>query len=69
MKPNLQQRYIDGNGRLTLDGVALIDGLDRRLAAAESKLAAIAAIAGPTGGAVTDTQARAAINAIIAGAQ
>lgn len=45
-----------------------VNALKARATAAEAKLAAIAAVAAPTGGATTDTQARTAINAIIAGA-
>lgn len=64
--PNLQQRYVAPDGRLTLEGAQYFGALARRLAAVEGKLAAIAAITAPTGGAITDTEARAAINAIIA---
>jgi hypothetical protein len=75
MTPNSSVRYIDGAGRLTADGLRLfrnmaqrIDAAETGLAAAESKLAAIAAVANPAGGATIDAEARAAINAIIAGA-
>lgn len=62
--PNV--RYITPNGTLTVDGLALLADLDRRLRVAEGKLTAIAAIAEPTGGAVIDAEARAAIAAILA---
>lgn len=68
MTANLQQQYVDAQGRLTLDGVQLFDTLSRRIAALEGKFEAIAAIADPTGGATTDAEARAAINAIIGAA-
>lgn len=42
--------------------------LEARVVRAEAKLAAIAAITAPAGGATIDSQARTAINAIIAGA-
>jgi len=62
--PNV--RYIAQDGSLTLDGLSLFRDLDQRLRAAEGKLAAIAAIAAPAGGAVVDAEARAAIAAILA---
>lgn len=68
MSANLQQRYVDANGRLTLEGLQLFDSLARRVLTLEGKLAAIAAVTEPTGGATTDAEARAAISAIIGAA-
>lgn len=68
MTPNLQVRYITADGKLTREGMALFAGLLQRLDEAEGKLAAIAAVTGPSGGGTIDAQARTAINAIIAGA-
>lgn len=65
MKPNLSEQYVGPNGRLTLTGMKFFDAMERRIEAAEGKLAAIAAVADPTGGATTDAEARAAIVAII----
>lgn len=67
MSANLQERYVTADGRLTIAGVQLFDSLTRRLTIAEDKLKAIATVAEPTGG-TPDAEARAAINAIIAGA-
>ena len=68
MSANLAQQYVGPDGRLTLEGVQLFDSLARRILTLEGKLAAIAEVTGPTGGATTDAEARAAINAIIAAA-
>lgn len=61
--------YVDANGTLTKAGWDALQGLDGalvRLAAVEAKLAAIAAVAAPMGGATVDAEARAAIVAILA---
>lgn len=65
MKANLQQRYVDQDGRFTIEGVQLLDAMARRILALENKMQAIAAVTAPTGGATTDAEARAAISAII----
>lgn len=64
-RPNPQIAYATQSGRLTLDGLAYFGALADRLAAAEEKLAAIAALSDPSGGATIDTQARAQIAAIL----
>jgi len=69
MIANLQEAYVTPDGRLTLAGAKLFDNISRRLDVAEGKLSAIAAVADPTGGTTQDAEARAAINAIVAGAQ
>ena len=68
LRPNIQQRLYGPQGAPTVEGQKLLDDLYNRLEALEGALAAIAAVAGPTGGATTDTEARAAINSIIAAA-
>ena len=68
MKPNSQIAYVQADGRLTLEGMRLFLAQADQIATLEGKLAAIGAIALPAGGATIDTQARAAIAAIIAAA-
>jgi hypothetical protein len=60
MKVNAGQRYVQPNGLLTVEGLQLLAGLERQIAALEARLT------GPevTGGATVDAEARAAINAI-----
>jgi len=60
-------KYFD-DGRPTTRGLEYFARLERRLVEAEQKLAAIAAVTSPSGGATTDAEARTAINAIISGA-
>ena len=61
-------RYFNADGTPSLDGIRYFAALEARVVEAEAKLAAIAAVTGPSGGATIDSQARTAINAIIAGA-
>jgi hypothetical protein len=61
-------RYFNADQTPSVRGLEYFNGLERRIAAAEAKLAAIAAIADPAGGATIDSQARTAIIAIIDGA-
>ena len=68
MKPNSQIAYVQADGRLTLDGMRLFLAQAEQIARLEGKLAAIRSIALPAGGATVDTQARAAIAAIIGAA-
>jgi len=56
------------DGSLTLLGLELFGEMQRRIEAQDAKLAAIAAVVSPAGGATVDAEARAAIAAIIAGA-
>lgn len=65
MRPNPQISYTFPDGRLTIEGLQLLLGYDQRIAAAEAKLAAIAALADPSGGATIDAEARAQIAAIL----
>lgn len=60
--------YFNADGTPTIEGIRLIRRMEQRLDAAEAKLAAIAAVTGPAGGATIDAEARTAINAIISGA-
>ena len=68
MKAVAGVRYVAADGSLTIAGLALLQDMDRRLLEADAKLAAIAAVVAPSGGATVDAQARTAIAAIIAGA-
>jgi hypothetical protein len=68
MIPNQNIAYISADGRLTAEGMRFFREMGGRLSASEARLAAIAAIVAPTGGATIDAEARAAIAAIIAGA-
>lgn len=68
MKAQQGFRYVTADGGFTVLGLQLFQDMERRLAAQDAKLAAIAAVVAPTGGATVDAQARAAIAAIIAGA-
>jgi hypothetical protein len=67
-RPNPQIRYTFSDGRLTIDGLQLLLGIEDRLSRAEAKLAAIAAVAAPAGGATVDAEARARIVAILGAA-
>lgn len=58
MTVSISQQYVNSDGTLTLAGYALLSDLQARANAA-------GAVVGPTGGAVVDTEARAAIAAII----
>ncbi len=62
MSVNIHERVIDPQtGKLTLEGYKM-------LVALENRLAAIAAVAAPSGGATVDAEARAAVAAMIAAA-
>lgn len=61
-------KYFGPDGTPTEEGLKFFRALDLRLQAVESKFAAVAAVTGPTGGMVADTQARTAIDDIIAAA-
>ena len=65
-EPNITEIVADGNGRLTLAGFKMLADMNARIVVMEGKLAAIAAITAPTGGATTDAEARSAIAAILA---
>lgn len=67
-RPNLAETYVQRDGHLTLEGLKLLQDMNSRITDLETKLAAIAAVAAPTGGATTDAEARAAINSIITAA-
>ena len=68
MPLNLTTRFVQPDGRLTLTAIQQLSELERRLNVQEMKMAAIAAVADPTGGVTEDAEARAAIIAIIAAA-
>ena len=67
-RANPQIQYTGGDGRLTIEGLKLLNGLSDRLAEAEGRLAAIAALTDPSGGATIDTEARTSIAAILGAA-
>lgn len=60
--------YFRQDGTPTERGLEEFRRMEDRIAALEAKLAAIAAVTEPTGGATQDAEARTAIDAIIAGA-
>lgn len=80
MEPNIQEQFVATSGQLTIAGYKLLAEMTDRIVAIEAanvtmqseidantaKFAAIAAITGPTGGVTVDSEARTAINAIIA---
>jgi len=59
---------VGANGQPTAALLLLLRDYERRLAASEAQMAAIAAVTAPSGGATVDAEARTAIAAIIAGA-
>ena len=65
MSANFAIQYVQADGRLTTEGLRLFADLFARVEAMEAKLSAVAAVAGPVGGATIDAEARAAILAII----
>lgn len=65
MSANFAIQYVQPDGRLTSEGLRLFAGLFERVAVLEAKLAAVAAVAAPVGGATIDAEARAAIVALI----
>ena len=65
---NRQVAYFNTDGTPTVRGIEYFQRIEKRVVAAEAKLAAIAAITNPAGGATIDAEARTAINAIITGA-
>lgn len=58
MTVSVSEQYVNGDGTLTLAGYALLSDLQARANAASD-------VPAPTGGGVVDTEARAAIAAII----
>ena len=68
IRPNLQERYFDAEGRPTIEGQKLLQSYFDQIEALQFKLDAIAAVVAPTGGATIDTEARDAISNIISGA-
>lgn len=57
-RPNLAEQFVTRDGRLTIEGLKVLQGLFDRLDA-------IAAVSDATGGGTQDAEARAAIAAII----
>jgi hypothetical protein len=62
------ETYVTADGRLTARGVILFKQIIAALGATGGRLDAVAAVAAPAGGATVDTQARAAIVAMLAAA-
>lgn len=62
MSANFAIQYVQPDGRLTSEGLRLFADLFARVEVLEARLAAVAA---PVGGATIDTEARAAIVALI----
>ena len=67
LRANLAETYTQ-DGQPTLALIRLLQDYERRLQAAEDKLAAIAAVTAPSGGSPVDSEARTTINAILAAA-
>lgn len=67
--PNMQERYVGQDGRLTPDGQKLFQQLFENVTSLQAQMAAIAAVTDPTGGATVDAEARTAITAITAAAE
>lgn len=57
-RPNLAEQFVTRDGRLTIEGLKVLQGIF-------DKLDAIAAVSDPSGGGTQDAEARAAIAAII----
>lgn len=64
-KLQFNQQIVMPDGKPTRDMVEIIQRIVNDLDAANAKLAAIAALADPAGGVTVDTEARAAIAAIL----
>ncbi len=60
--------YFTQDGRLTYDGLALMQDIIKAVNASSDGLTAIAAVTAPAGGATVDAESRTAISAIIAAA-
>lgn len=60
--------YFNPDGTPTVEGMKFFKALDTRLDAVEAQMAAIAAVTEPTGGVMVDSEARTAIDDIIAAA-
>lgn len=67
-EPSSEIVYVRRDGTLTYDGLALLQDLASQVSTLQAKLAAIAAVTAPVGGATVDAQARTAVTAIIAAA-
>lgn len=68
-KPLLRDQPVTRDGKLASDGLLeVVQTLSREVNRLSDKLALIAAITAPTGGATVDSQSRTAIAAIIAAA-
>lgn len=68
MRLNPFTAYIRPNGTPSSELMREAGLLEQRVAALEAKLAAMAAVTAPSGGATQDAEARTAINALRAGA-
>ena len=66
--PSLVETYVGPDGRLTIDGMKILQNAFSRIEDLEAQMAAIGAVTSPSGGATVDAEARTAIDAIITAA-
>lgn len=68
IKPNGQDIIAGPNGQRTIEDTKIMTALYDKVVELETRLDAIAAVTGPSGGATIDTESRTAISAILSAA-